>query len=95
MTQQQPKGGRAGRHNAAQPRPPEATAPADGAGTLGVPIDAGLTDLGDDVARGAEDRGSPGMAERGRLEGGSDAGLTDLGDDGDLPVELDDDDRPR
>lgn len=50
-------------------------------GLLEGGFDPGLADLGDDVARGAEDGGSPRAPARGTLEGGIDAGLTDLGDD--------------
>lgn len=48
----------------------------------GLPLDPGTTDLGDDVYRDAEDRGSTlGGGTGSGLEGGLDAGLTDLGDD--------------
>jgi hypothetical protein len=70
---------KAGQRRAAQNPPAEAEGTERG--LLEGGFDPGLADLGDDVARGAGDGGSPRLPSRGKLEGGIDAGLTDLGDD--------------
>ena len=52
-------------------------------GSLEGGIDAGTTDLGSDVYRGADEgrTGEHVHSDTGSLEGGIDAGTTDLGDD--------------